>query len=147
MSDPPRESSRPVPRRRAREAALAALFAEEFGDLGDETWPETLSALLSDEPLDGYALSLVQGVTSRKEELDETIGARSHHWRIERMSLIDRNILRLGAYEILFVDDVPDIVAINEAVELARTYGDTESFSFVNGVLDSLARSAPEEPR
>lgn len=127
-------------RRLAREAALASLFSEEFGQ-GE--WPASLAGQLElprDPP--EYAQDLIQGVRSHLEELDERISTVSLHWRMERMSIIDRNIIRIGAYEILFVEEVERAVAINEAVEIARRYGDTDSWSFVNGVLDAVAKSA-----
>ncbi len=134
------------PRRRARESALAALFAEEFGSVPDARVPEALADLIGDdastgEGLTGYASTLVEGVRAHRDAIDEHIRATSHHWRIERMSLIDRNILRIGVYEILYIDDMTPAVAINEAVEIARRFGDTESFSFVNGVLDAVAKA------
>jgi N utilization substance protein B len=129
-------------RRLARETALAALFSEEFGRTGEPAPVAGLPEPEGEPP--EYALVLVEGVRSHRDELDERIGSASHHWRIERMSLIDRNIIRIGAFEILFVEEVSTAVAINEAVEIARRYGDTDSWSFVNGVLDAVARAAEE---
>jgi N utilization substance protein B len=119
--------------------ALALLFSREFGP--SEPLPADLAALLEAEP-SAYALELVEGVRAHREELDAAIGAVSHRWRVERMSLIDRNVIRIGAYEIVHVEGVDRAVAINEAVEIARRFGDTESSSFVNGVLDAVARNA-----
>lgn len=117
------------------------LFSEEFGGERDELPVGLIEHLELDVPPD-YALELVRGVRSNLEELDGRIGSASHNWRVERMSLIDRNIIRLGTYEILHVDDVTTAVAINEAIEIARRYGDTDSWSFVNGVLDAVARES-----
>jgi N utilization substance protein B len=117
------------------------LFSEEFGGARDEMPVEMIQLLELDAPPD-YALELVRGVRSSLEELDERIGSASHHWRVERMSLIDRNVIRLGTYEILHVEEVTTAVAINEAIEIARRYGDTDSWSFVNGVLDAVARES-----
>ncbi len=118
------------------------LFSEEFGGGRDELPAGLIAHLEVDEP-SAYARELFSGVRSNLAELDERISSVSHHWRVERMSLIDRNIIRLGTFEILYVDDVTTAVAINEATEIARRYGDTDSWSFVNGVLDAVARAAP----
>jgi N utilization substance protein B len=83
----------------------------------------------------------VAGVEAALEELDATIGEVSRRWRLERMAILDRNVLRLAAFELLHrADDVPRKVAINEAVELAKTFGSSESGAFVNGVLDRVGR-------
>jgi N utilization substance protein B len=126
-------------RRQARETALAVLFSEEFGA---SPLPETLAGHLEieGEP-PAYARRLIEGVRERRQSLDERISRASHHWRLERMSLIDRNIIRLACYEILYIEEVSAAVAINEAIEIARRYGDTDSWSFVNGVLDAVAKA------
>ncbi len=85
-----------------------------------------------------FALELIEGCRALITELDKTIRAASDHWTIERMPVIDRNILRLGAYELLHRPDVPPKVAINEAIELAKTYGGKDSGAFVNGILDKI---------
>ena len=130
-------------RRRARETALAVLFGEEFGGGARDELPGDLIEHLELDAPPAYARELVEGVRSSMEELDECISSVSHHWRVERMSLIDRNIIRIGTYEILHVDDVTTAVAINEAIEIARRFGDTESYSFVNGILDSISTLEP----
>jgi transcription antitermination protein NusB len=86
-----------------------------------------------------YADALVRGVRGDAEKLDERIRAASQNWRIERMARIDRNALRLGAYELLTRSDVPRAVILDEAVELAKRFGGEESSKFVNGVLDRIA--------
>jgi N utilization substance protein B len=86
-----------------------------------------------------YADSLVRGVKADAEKLDERIRAASQNWRLERMARIDRNALRLGAYELLTHKDVPRAVILDEAVELAKRFGGEESSKFVNGVLDRIA--------
>ncbi len=118
------------------------LFSEEFGGSLDDLPAELVDHLELDSP-PAYARDLVSGVRSNLDELDGRISSVSHHWRVERMSLIDRNIIRIGTFEILYVDDITTAVAINEAIEIARRYGDTESWSFVNGVLDAVAKAAP----
>lgn len=84
------------------------------------------------------AEEMVRGVLDHVEELDQKIATASEHWRIERMSRVDRNILRLAAFEILHDSEVPAQVSIDEAVEIARRYGDNKSPAFINGILDHI---------
>jgi N utilization substance protein B len=99
-----------------------------------------------DDPPDGYAVELVRGVASLREELDERIGAAAEHWTIQRMPLVDRNILRLGAYELVARPEVPTAVALDEAIELAKLLSTTDSGRFVNGVLGRVASEVRDEP-
>ena len=92
-----------------------------------------------------FSRELVLGVCERKEELDRLIRASSQHWRLERMSRVDRAILRLGAFEILAMADIPSKVSIDEAVELGKTYGTEESGGFINGVLDNIYNKLKQE--
>ncbi len=133
-------------RRRAREAALAILYCDEYPSMPLDSIPGEVAELLevAGDPAE-YARTIVEGVRDHRPELDDRIRAVSRNWRIERMSLIDRNILRIGAWEILFSDGISTAVAIDEAVEIARRFGDTESWSFVNGVLDAVAKGAVAE--
>lgn len=103
------------------------------GEAGQpEVWPEAVRA---------YAEQIVRGVVSNQATIDEEIQAVSAHWRLERMARVDRNLLRLGAFELLHTgDEVPRKVVINEAVEIAKIYGTQESPAFVNGVLDRVGR-------
>ncbi|MHC4778652.1 MAG: transcription antitermination factor NusB, partial [Planctomycetota bacterium] len=93
-----------------------------------------------------YAKVLIDGVLENYEELNEAIAAAALNWRIDRMAVIDRNLLRMGAWEVLKSEDVPGEVAINEAVDLAKRYGSARSGSFVNGILDRLLDRRPEGP-
>jgi N utilization substance protein B len=88
-----------------------------------------------------YADETVRGVVAERERLDETIGTASEHWRIERMTRVDRNVLRLGTWELYHRRDVPTEVILDEAVELAKRYGSEESGAFVNGVLNQIAET------
>jgi N utilization substance protein B len=88
-----------------------------------------------------FAKQLCCGVADKRDELDRQLTSHSEHWRLDRMATVDRNVLRVGAYEILYTETPPS-VAIDEAVELARRFGAERSPAFVNGVLDSLAREA-----
>jgi len=88
-----------------------------------------------------YAEKLLGGVQGKREEIDLLISRYAENWRLERMSVIDRNILRLAVFELHFTDDVPTSVAINEAVEIAKRYSTDDSGSFINGILDVMARA------
>lgn len=127
----------------AREAALQMLYAVEATEHGVE---RVISDYWRETPGDAegrpYADDLVRGVTERRADIDERIRTASEHWRLERMARVDRNILRVGAYELLALADVPRAVIIDEAVELAKRYGTEESGKFVNGVLDRIAEDA-----
>jgi N utilization substance protein B len=124
----------------AREAALQMLYAVEATEHGVE---RVISDYWRETPGDAegrpYADDLVRGVSERRSDIDERIRAASEHWRLERMARVDRNILRMGAYELIALSDVPRAVIIDEAVELAKRYGTEESGKFVNGVLDRIA--------
>ncbi|GFP33871.1 transcription antitermination protein NusB [Candidatus Hakubella thermalkaliphila] len=85
-----------------------------------------------------FVISLVEGVAEKKEYIDDLIQESSRHWSLERMPIVDRNILRMAIYEILFMEDIPLKVSINEAVELAKPYGTDEAGRFVNGVLGNI---------
>lgn len=136
-------------RRKARAAVLAALFQ---WDLVDAPIDSALEAAVEFHELrqDGreFAQRLLAGIVERRAELDEWTARLSVDWKLERMTPVDRNILRIGAYELLYADDVPVSVAINEAVELAKTYSTPDSSRFVNGILGELARRVGrEDPR
>lgn len=124
----------------AREAALQMLYAAEIGKHPPETllkdfWRE----FPGDAEGRAYADSAVRGVLEQRAQLDERVVSASANWRIERMSPIARNVLRLGTWELLNQPEIPRAVIIDESVELAKRYGGNESGSFVNGVLDRIA--------
>lgn len=137
-------------RRRGREMALQMLYQS---DLGGATLPQVLhnfdpadlggpkdSPTIRTEAL-RYARELVQGTVERLEEIDALIRSQAENWRLERMSAVDRNVLRLAVYELLTEDDVPQLVVLDEAIELAKKYGSEQSGGFVNGLLDGLLKS------
>jgi len=127
-------------RREAREFLLTALYRREHHDV-------PLVEMLEDhEPTDQleYIETVYFGVLERIDEIDRLIGERTVGWRFERLALIDRNILRLGVYELLYLDEVPAEVAIDEAVELAKNYGTDQARSFVNGILDRIWKAQDE---
>ena len=125
-------------RHHARERALQILFQYDIhGKAGlwlDRFWTENEA---TDEVKD-FAERLVAGVLDKKKELDALIGKYATNWKISRMPIVDRNILRAGAYELLWMDDVPAKVTVNEAIELAKSFGDDEASKFVNGILDQV---------
>ena len=84
-------------------------------------------------------MELVEGVFKNKDEIDALIDETSENWKIDRMAVVDRNILRFSVYELLYVDDIPPSVTMNEAIELAKRYGAEDSPSFINGILDKIA--------
>lgn len=97
----------------------------------------------TDQTINPYTMDLVEGVVAMQEQIDEFLGTYSQGWTLERMPSVDRIILRLGAWELLYNDDVPDKVAISEAVELAKTLSTDESPAFINGLLGRLQELKP----
>lgn len=125
-------------RTRAREIALQALFQEDLNPNNSlENLGTFLAARLQDEPLREFAKQLVLGVKRNQAELDQLLAEKAANWSVPRMAATDRNLLRLGAYEIRFME-TPDRVAIDEAIELAKRYGTANSPQFINGILDKL---------
>jgi len=125
-------------RSRAREVALQALFQEDLNprDSRDQLAP-FVNARLQEQQLQEFATTLVLGVLRNQGELDELLASKADNWSLSRMAATDRNVLRLGAYEMRYTD-TPNRVAINEAVELAKRFGSGQSSQFVNGILDKL---------
>ena len=128
-------------RRKARECALQMLFAADVartpsGVLTNNYWSELGEPEL-DERTREFANNLVIGAIRDLETIDERIRTRAEHWRIERMAIVDRNILRLAVYEFLY-SDTPHTVVINEALEIARRFSSYEATQFINGILDAI---------
>ena len=131
-------------RSRAREIALQVLFQDDLNPGGNPAAAdEFLRRRLRTAELVELSRALVAGVRRNRAELDARIEKTAENWSLGRMAVTDRNVLRLGAYEILF-SDTPDPVAINEALELAKRYGAAQSAQFVNGILDRLMRDRDE---
>ncbi|MAV33864.1 MAG: transcription antitermination factor NusB [Planctomycetaceae bacterium] len=132
-------------RSRAREVALQVLYQDDLNPDPDPTATEEFLArrLRGDTALIEFAKSLVSGVRSHRTALDAVLAARAMNWQLGRMAATDRNVLRLGAFEILHAD-TPGPVAINEAVELARRFGGRQSPQFVNGILDQVLQDAAD---
>jgi transcription antitermination protein NusB len=137
-------------RRRAREAALQMLYQSEVGRAGAYEaiatyWPAHDTGHDVPEALREFANGLVRGTLERVKEIDAILTAHAQNWRVERMAVIDRLILRLAVYEFLAEANTPPRVVINEALELARSYSGEEAVAFVNGVLDAVRKELKRE--
>lgn len=130
----------------ARRCAVQLLYTSELQNKTPEAVLDEGLCLVDCEPLSDYALRLVSGVEENRAAIDEQIGSVSENWKVERMPIVDRAILRLAMYEMLHEPDVPVSVTINEAVELAKDFGgEDDSPRFVNGVLGHIARRLESE--
>ncbi len=129
-------------RRKAREYALQMLFQSDFTKkkIDRKDLEEFWSGKTESEKVKGFAEELVKGTLDSLDEIDKTIERVAENWLLKRMAAVDRNILRFAAYEILYRKDIPSAVTINEALEIAKKYSSTEAASFLNGVLDRLAK-------
>ena len=134
-------------RRQGREAALKLLYAldltqAEAQDVVNATW---VKEIVPPQARD-FVMMLVTGVADHREEIDAAIRAWSSHWSLARIGVVERNLLRLAIFELLFRPDIPPNVTINEAVEMAKSYGAEEARVFVNGVLDRVKHEMLPEP-
>ncbi len=133
-------------RRQARELALQFLYGYEFRR---EDREEALAEFRADrrrpEPARRFAEELVGGVLEHLEELDRLIAGHTRHWKLDRLALVDKQILRLALYELYYRDDIPAPVTINEAVEIAKTFSTPQSGRFVNGILDRVREELEED--
>ena len=148
-----RQDERPVreSRHRAREAALQMLYQWEVGRLSMFEVRQTFWLNRGEghqplaEELRPFAMALADGVAARVAELDPIIAEAAEHWRLERMNVMDRLILRLGVYEFLHEPETPARIIINEALELARSFSGDEAVRFINGILDAVRRKLERE--
>ena len=135
-------------RRKARECALQMLFAADVAETPADEVVRSYWAELGESDLDDtareFATRLAARTLSNLELLDERIRSRAEHWRISRMAVVDRNILRLAVYEFLY-EPTPRTVAINEALEIARRFSTYEATQFINGILDAIKRDLDEQ--
>lgn len=129
-------------RTKARKRALDILFECELQSV---PLGQTLAGrkLAADPPVNDYTVMLVEGIVAQQARIDDLLAENSVGWTLDRMPAVDRNLLRIGAYEILYVDDVPDPVAVSEAVNLARELSTDESPAFINGLLSKLIQLKP----
>jgi len=129
-------------RRRARELAVQILYQMEANPLDP---PEALESFWQNVSASGqvkeFAARIVQGVHQYREDIDRFIGKYSEHWRLERIDRVDKNILRMGVFELLYCDDIPVKVALNEAIDLGKKFGTEESGAFINGILDKISKT------
>ena len=129
-------------RSKARRRALDILFESEArGVPSAEVLEERLSA--GDPPVHDYTVTLVRGVAENTARIDDLLASYAQGWSLARMPAVDRNVLRIGVFEIMYLDDVPDAVAVSEALNLVRELSTDESPTFVNGVLGNILRNKP----
>lgn len=130
----------------AREVAFKTLFQLDIGQ--NEVEP-TLSDLLAESGLSGkfalFARELIEGTVANLAVIDQLLSQYLVNWQFARLAAVDRNVLRMAAYEIMYREDIPDVVAINEALEISKTYNSEEAVGFLNGVLDRLSREKSGE--
>lgn len=154
LGEPSNEYSelQPAPsltRHSARELALQILFQWDFHGTSegwlDEFWAQQRSL----KPVREFANQLVNGVQAQKEELDRLIEQSAENWSLDRMPIVDRNILRQAIYELIWVPDIPAKVSVDEALQLAKSFADDDAKRFVNGILDKIFKHDPrlEEKR
>jgi N utilization substance protein B len=129
-------------RRKAREEALRILFRLEFeNSQAEKTLNQYWENKKASEEIKEYSNWLVNGIISNQSKIDNIIQQVSEHWRISRMALVDRNILRMAVFELLYEENVAPAIVINEAIEIAKKYSGDEAATFVNGVLDAIRKS------
>jgi N utilization substance protein B len=129
-------------RRKAREEALRILFRLEFeNSQAEKTLNQYWENKKASEEIKEYSNWLVNGIISNQSKIDNIIQQVSEHWRISRMALVDRNILRMAVFELLYEENVAPAIVINEAIEIAKKYSGDEAGTFVNGVLDAIRKS------
>ncbi len=127
-------------RRKSREKALQILYRMDITEdgLSEPAGPSEPAGADVEGKADEYSRVLVRGVLDKIKEIDGRIETCSEHWRLDRIAVVDRNILRIAVYELLYRPDIPYKVVIDEAIEVAKSYGTTESGAFINGLLDHL---------
>lgn len=128
-------------RRKARESALQILFQLEFDNSQpEETLKQYWISQRSSTETKGYTKQLIIGITAHQEEIDRTVQSGSENWRISRMPIVDRNILRMAVFELFYEKSLAPAIVINEAIEIAKKFGSDKSSPFINGVLDGLLK-------
>ena len=135
-----------IPRRKSRELALQVLYQLDI------TRQDTIKTITQFRDLfskkgkkDGFAERIVLGVLEHGQEIDRLIKQYLENWRLDRMSTIDRNIIRMATFELLYCEDIPPKVTLNEAIELGKRYGSEDSGSFINGILDRIQNEAVQK--
>lgn len=129
-------------RSKARKRALDVLYAADMrGETGAQAFARVVAE--GDAPTNPYTQVLVEGVSEHRERIDEVLTQYAEGWTLARMPAVDRNVLRIGVFEILYAEDIPDPVAVSEALALVTELSTDESPSFVNGVLGAIVRNRP----
>ena len=128
-------------RRKAREIALQMLYQMEVNPGELEAALELFwKGISASQAVKEFVNRIVTGVNAKQEEIDQLLAKHSEHWRLDRMDMVDKSILRMGVFEIMFCDDIPVKVAMNEAVDLGKKFGAEESGAFINGILDKISK-------
>jgi N utilization substance protein B len=126
-------------RRQARELAMQALFCMDMGDAFSMDMLEDYQRIFPPgKRILPYFKRLVMGVLENRRDIDTRIEQYSNNWKVPRMACVDRNVLRLAVWELLYCEDIPAKVSINEAIDIGKKFGSTESGAFINGILDSI---------
>ena len=134
-------------RRKSRELALQVLYQLEIAEQDSESPIDHLQAyVLQDRERDEFSELLVRGVRAHGKEIDRLLKKHSEHWRLDRMAVIDRAILRMATFELLYCEEIPPKVTLNEAIDLGKRYGSEESGSFINGILDQMQKEVVRKP-
>ncbi|MDI6763937.1 MAG: transcription antitermination factor NusB [Thermodesulfobacteriota bacterium] len=134
-------------RRRSREFALQVLYQLEITKQGAlQAMVQLRENFSPGEEEDEFTKRIVLGVMEHRQEIDRLIEERSENWRLDRMTIIDRNILRIAIFELLYCSEVPPKVTLNEAIDLGKRYGSEESGSFINGILDRIQNEVIRKP-
>ena len=133
-------------RRQARELAMQALFYMDIRkDASEETLENFCGCFCTSKKSRPFFRKLVNGVLGTKDQIDALVERYSQNWNISRMSCVDRNVMRIAVYEMLYCDDIPPKVSINEAVDIGKKFGTQESGAFINGIMDSIREALLEE--
>jgi len=135
-----------IPRRKSRELALQVLYQLDIKSQDAiKTITQFRDLFSKKKNKDGFAERIVLGVLEHSQEIDRLIEQYSENWRLDRMSIVDRNILRMATFELLYREDIPPKVTLNEAIELGKRYGSEDSGSFINGILDRIQNEAVQK--
>ncbi len=133
-------------RRQARELAMQALFYMDIRkDASEETLENFCGCFCTSKKSRPFFRKLVNGVLGTKDQIDALVERYSQNWNISRMSCVDRNVMRIAVYEMLYCDDIPPKVSINEAVDIGKKFGTHDSGAFINGIMDSIREALLEE--
>ncbi|WP_102027068.1 transcription antitermination factor NusB [Salirhabdus sp. Marseille-P4669] len=125
-------------RRKAREKAFQILFQIDINDINAE---EAISFATEEEPMDDFTKELIYGVMEHKNQIDEMISEQLVNWSLKRIASVERTLLRMATFEMKYIENIPVKVSINEAVDIAKDYGDESSGKFINGVLSKIVKS------